>query len=78
MCIHLNPHVLEWNGMEWNLVQFHSNPLQHMWIEMNACASKQGLKETAAGVARDLWDYSRNIQGDLFGEENLEDAGGGT
>jgi hypothetical protein len=49
-----------------------------MWIEMNACASKQGLKETAAGVARDLWDYSRNIQGDLFGEENLEDAGGGT
>jgi hypothetical protein len=33
MCIHFNPHVLE-----------HSNPLQHMWIEMNTCASKQSLK----------------------------------
>lgn len=36
------------------------------------------VKETVAGVARDLWDYSRNIQGYLFGEENLEDACGGT
>jgi len=29
--------------MDWNLVQFHPNPLQHMWIDTNTCASKQGL-----------------------------------
>ena len=34
---------MHWSRMEWNLVQFHSNPLQHMWIEMNTCASKHGL-----------------------------------
>jgi hypothetical protein len=32
-----------WSGMEWNLVQFHSNPLQHIWIEINTCTSKQGV-----------------------------------
>ena len=37
-CINFNPRVLEWNGMELSL-----SPLQHMWIEMNTCASKQGL-----------------------------------
>ena len=40
MCIHFNPHVLEWNGMELSLI-----PLQHMWIEMNTCTSKQALRE---------------------------------
>jgi hypothetical protein len=29
--------------MECNLVQLHSNLLQHMWIKMNTYASKQGL-----------------------------------
>ena len=32
-----------WSVMEWNLVQLHSNPLQHIWIEMNTCTSKQTL-----------------------------------
>jgi hypothetical protein len=39
-CIHFNPHVLECIGMEFSLI-----PLQHMWIEMNTCVSKQGLSE---------------------------------
>jgi hypothetical protein len=38
MCIHLNPHVLEWNVIEFSLI-----PLQHTWIETNTYASKQGL-----------------------------------
>ena len=41
-CISTSIHMC-WSGMECNLVQFHSNPPQHMWIEMNTCASKQGL-----------------------------------
>ena len=28
-----------WSGLEWNLVQLHYNPFEHMWIEMNTCAS---------------------------------------
>ena len=34
-----------WSEMEWNLIQFDYNPLQHMCIEMNICASKEDLKE---------------------------------
>ena len=45
MCIHFNLHMLEWNGMEFSY--FYSNELQHMWIEMNTCASKQTLRESA-------------------------------
>ena len=43
----MHVHLLQstcWSGLEWNLVQLHSNPFEHMWIEMNTCASKQGLK----------------------------------
>ena len=32
-----------WSGLEWNLVQLHCNPFEHMLIEMNTCASKQVL-----------------------------------
>jgi len=32
--------MLEWIGIEFSLTS-----LQHMWIEMNTCASKQGLNE---------------------------------
>jgi len=31
---------VDWSGIEF---KFHSNPLQHMWIEMNPTISKQGL-----------------------------------
>ena len=33
-----------WSEIECNLVQLHSNPLEHMWIAMNTYASKQGLR----------------------------------
>jgi hypothetical protein len=42
-CIHLNPRRLECNGMKFSSI--HSNPLQHTWIKMNICASKQALKD---------------------------------
>ena len=41
MYIHFNPRVLEWIIMELSLIP--PNPLQHMWIEMDTCASKQAL-----------------------------------
>ena len=33
MCIHLNPHVLEWNGMEFSLIPLQSTSTHVDWDE---------------------------------------------
>ena len=43
VCVSTSIHIC-WSGLEWNLVQLHSNPFEHMWIEMSTCASKQGFQ----------------------------------
>jgi hypothetical protein len=56
-CVFISIHMC-WSGLECNLVQFHSNPVQHIWIEINTCVSKQGL--------RWLWHYEKNLFWKIF------------
>jgi hypothetical protein len=49
MCIHFNPHVLEWNRMKFSLISLQSTST-YMWIEMNTRASKQSLMWFGSGL----------------------------
>ena len=50
--MHVYPTQSTCIGVEWNVIY----PLQHMWIEMNICASKQGL------IWFDIFFFNRVIE----------------